>query len=67
MNAPEIQSTRVRSRHLEVAGIIVAAVGGILAKIGTTSIELFVVYLLVFFAGLGLAASSRPLYRKTLS
>jgi len=66
MNAPEIESMRVRSRYLKVAGIVAAAVGGILAKIGTTSIGLFVFYLLLFFAGLGLMVYSQSVYRKTL-
>ena len=59
MNAPKIESMRARSRYLKVAGIVAAAVGGILAKIGTTSIGLFVFYLLLFFAGLGLMVYSQ--------
>jgi len=66
MNATEIESMLVRSRYLKVAGIVAAAVGGILAKIGTTSIGLFVFYLLLFFAGLGLMVYSQSVYRKTL-
>lgn len=66
MNAPKIESMRARSRYLKVAGIVAAAVGGILAKIGTTSIGLFVFYLILFFAGLGLMVYSQTLYRKTL-
>ena len=67
MNAPEIESMRVRSRYLKVAGIVAAAVGGILAKIGTTSIGRPVLYLLVSFAGLGLVVYSQTLCRKTMS
>jgi len=67
MNPPENESTRVRPRYLKVTGVIVTAVGVILAKIGTTSIGQPVLYLLVFFAGLGLVAYSQTLCRKTMS
>ena len=61
-----LQDDRTRAQTLRVAGLVVFALGAILAKIGTTSMGLFIFFIILVFAGLGLAAFGESQYRKTL-
>jgi hypothetical protein len=63
---PEIPLDRTRAQTMRVAGLFVLAVGVVLAKIGTTSMALFVFYIMLVAAGAGLAAFGDSQYRKTL-
>ncbi|MGV8908720.1 MAG: hypothetical protein ACOH1Y_07040 [Propionicimonas sp.] len=61
-----LQVDRTRAQTLRVVGLVVFALGAILAGIGTTSTGLFIFFITLVFAGLGLAAVGESQYRKTL-
>lgn len=60
------KDARKRAQSIRIAGAAVFAIGAIFAGIGTTSIALLVVYVLIAFGGLGVMAFGQSEYRKTL-
>jgi uncharacterized membrane protein YoaK (UPF0700 family) len=62
-DTPTAQS---RARTIRVVGIVVFAVGALLAKVGTTSIGLFVFYVALALGGLCLVGYAQSEYSKTL-
>lgn len=62
-----ITDARKRAQSIRIAGAVVFAIGAILAGIGTTSVALLIVYVLIAFGGLGVVAFGQSEYRKTLS
>ena len=62
----EIQGDRSRAQSMRMAGLVVFAIGAVLAKIGTTSMGMFVFYIVLALAGAGLAAFGESQYRKTM-
>lgn len=54
------------ARMIQVLGIVIFAVGAILARIGTTSMALFIFYIAIVFAGLGVVWIGQKKYNETL-
>jgi hypothetical protein len=61
-----IKDARKRAQNIRIAGAVVFLIGAIPAGLGTTSIALLIVYVLISFGGLGVVAFGQSEYRKTL-
>lgn len=59
MPAPQKSQDAARANALAVIGVVLALVGGFGARMGTTNGGLFVLYLLLFFGGIGLVGASQ--------
>lgn len=59
MTEPQSEKDKTQANVLAAVGVVLALVGGIGARVGTTNMGLFVVFVILFLGGIGCIAASQ--------